>query len=331
MAMITAVTETSQIAVGRREAVDGARRAGFGEEARGRVAIVATELATNLVRHGDGGELAVERFDDSSGSGIELLALDKGRGMADVGRCLADGYSTAGGPGNGLGAVSRLADVFRIFSSPGLGTAVMARFRAPQSEGDAAGWTIGAVASTFPGEEVCGDAWSVQRSDSGARLFVADGSGHGAPAAAAARRAVEVFETHRDAPAEAVVEAVHRALAPTRGAAVALADVALAAGIVHFVGLGNIAGSLSAGGPFRKMASRNGTAGHVAPRIAGFSYPFEGPPTLILHTAGIASRGVWGAFPGLAAAHPSLIAGILYRYYRRERDDAVIVVLRAAA
>ena len=39
-----------------------------------------------------------------------------------------DGYSTAGSPGTGLGAIARLADTVRIYSRPGQGCAIMARF-----------------------------------------------------------------------------------------------------------------------------------------------------------------------------------------------------------
>ena len=56
-----------------------------------------------------------------------MLALDKGPGMADVARCLRDGYSTAGSPGNGLGAVARLSSFFDVYSNPRTGTALLAR------------------------------------------------------------------------------------------------------------------------------------------------------------------------------------------------------------
>ena len=38
--------------------------------------------------------------------------------MSDLGRCMADGYSSAGSPGTGLGAISRLADRLEIYSVP---------------------------------------------------------------------------------------------------------------------------------------------------------------------------------------------------------------------
>ena len=99
------------------------QRGDLGETSTGRVGIVATELATNLVRHGGGGELLLQPFDHGGHVEIELLAIDRGAGMADVQRCMRDGFSTGGTPGTGLGAVRRLSSVFGVYSQmPDQGT-----------------------------------------------------------------------------------------------------------------------------------------------------------------------------------------------------------------
>jgi anti-sigma regulatory factor (Ser/Thr protein kinase) len=328
--MIIPVSESSQVAEARRQAAEAARVAGFDEEDGGRVALVATELATNLVKHGKGGEIIVGKFDDADGVGIEILALDRGPGMADVQKCLRDGYSTAGSPGTGLGAVARQSDRFNLFSRPGQGTAIMARLAsketAPASRRP--GPQIGAIAAVCPGETVSGDAWAVDMRQ-GETLLIADGSGHGPIAATAARAAVEVFRVQADKPLPRLVEAIHRALAPTRGAAVAVTRIDRGARVVRFTGVGNIAGMLVIGAENRRMVSHNGTAGHVAPRIAEFTYPYAGAPMLILNSDGLTTRWDPAAYPGLTQAHPSVVAGVLYRDHRRGRDDATVVVLKA--
>ncbi len=93
----------------------------------GRVAIVATELASNLRKHAAGGVILLSAFEDSTGVGVECVALDSGPGISDVSTALRDGYSTAGGSGTGLGAVQRLSHVFDDYSRPGLGSAFLAR------------------------------------------------------------------------------------------------------------------------------------------------------------------------------------------------------------
>lgn len=324
--MITTVSDPSQVAEARRLAVEVCRQSEFPAARDGMVAIAVTELATNLIKHGGGGHLIVDRFADAAGSGIEVIALDSGRGMADVERCLRDGYSSAGSPGTGLGAVARQSDIFHIFSRPGLGTAIVARFISGPRRGD--GVALGAAVSVYPGERVCGDQWSFGEARTGPTLLVADGSGHGPDAHRAACLAVEAFQTHLQKDCVPLVERIHAALLPTRGAAVAVARVDVAAQKIRFVGVGNIAGALVVDGELRHMVSNNGIAGHTAPRIREFEYGFSGAPLLVLHSDGLSTRWGFGGYPGLVAQHPSLIAGVLLRDHRRGRDDATVVALR---
>ena len=77
--------------------------------------------------------------------------------------------------------------------------------------------------------------------------------------------------------------------------------------------------------------SHHGTAGHDVRRIQEFSYPWSRGATLVLHSDGLISHWTFDRHPGLAARHPMLVAGILYRDFRRGRDDTSVVVLREAA
>ena len=326
--MMTAIADGSQVAEARRLVGDFARLRGVPEPRRAQVAIVVTELATNLLKHGGGGEILADTFDDRDGVGLELLALDRGAGMADVERCLADGYSTAGSPGNGLGAVMRLSDQVRIYSRPGRGTAIMARF-VTQPPNRAPATQIGAAVATYPGETVCGDRWGLGYAQAGRTLLVVDGSGHGIEAARAADIAVRILHDRLDDSCERLVAQMHQALMPTRGAAIAVARIDAVAHTVRYVGVGNISGLLFSGSTARHLVSNNGTAGHVAPRIREFTYDFTGDPLVIMHSDGLSPKWDLGAYPGLATQHPSLIAGVLLRDWRRGRDDASVVALRA--
>ncbi len=326
------VQDQSQVSEARRAAVALAQRLGFDEQDAGRVAIVATELATNLIKHAGGGELLVGSYEH----GVECLALDRGPGMADLPASRRDGQSTAGSPGLGLGAIARLSQELDIYSRPRQGTAILARLRpAPLQRAraqppDEALW--GAVSIPKTGEEVCGDAWSVQPHDGALRLLVADGLGHGPHAADAANAAVRAFADHHVRAPGPCIEHIHLALRPTRGAAVAVADLDPERGSVVFAGIGNIAGILYAGtAPPRRMVSHNGTAGHVARRVQAFDYPFVARPLVILCSDGLATSWTLETYPGLSQRHPSLIAGILYRDFSRGRDDVTVLVARGAA
>lgn len=329
--MLIAISDQSQIAAARRAAATLAKDRGFDDEKAGRVALIATEMATNIFKHAADGHLILDRFADGAGSGIELLAADKGRGIADVGRALEDGYSTVGTSGTGLGAIRRQADSFDLYSRSGAGTVVMARIRGDKNEtlSDRAGITLGKVVIPYPGEVECGDSWAFGLGDGRPTVLAVDGSGHGPQAAKAANTAVTAFEKSDRVDAVRVMETIHRALAPTRGAAVALAHLDAAAGQLRFVGVGNIAAALIASdGSMKRMVSHNGTAGHVAPRIREFTYPYERNPTLVLHSDGLSAKWDASLYPGLITHHPSVIAGVLSRDYRRANDDAMVVVMR---
>ena len=327
--MVVEIAESSQVSAARRAASDLAKASGFDDTNTGRVALVATELATNLVKHAQHGEMLIDTYADSSGSGIELLALDKGVGIADLGRAFEDGMSTAGSSGTGLGAIRRQSDQLNVFSRPDLGTVVAARISGGARPRPGCTVMLGAVASPVPGERVCGDEWAFAASRQGPMVVVADGSGHGPAAAAAARAAIRTFEERAEDDCTAILAEMHRALAHTRGAAVAVARLDADARVVRFVGVGNIAGAVAApDGVVRRMVSHNGTVGHIAPRIREFSYPCPPGSLILMHSDGVSGKWDMAAYPGLAAGHPSLVAGVLFRDFRRKNDDVTVVAMR---
>ena len=89
------VTESSQIAQARRAVTAMAGRQGLNEEDVGRPALVAMEICSNLVKHGGGGELIAQPLQRGDSRGVGLIALHKGPGIADLARCLRDGFSTS--------------------------------------------------------------------------------------------------------------------------------------------------------------------------------------------------------------------------------------------
>jgi len=330
-ARVLPVTEASQAADARRTAVALARELGFDETEAGKVALVVTEAGSNLVKHGRGGELIVRPLDDPHAGGIEILALDRGPGMADVERSLEDGQSTAGSPGTGLGAIRRLSGLFDLYSAPGAGTVLLARLwrRPPPGRQNPSGLAIGAVSVARPGETACGDAWAVRLSAAGAVLLVADGLGHGLAAAEAAEMAVKTFDTTPPLEPRPMLETIHGALRSTRGAAVGVAALDVGGRVVRFAGVGNIAGViLQDGGRSRNVVSHNGTVGHQVRRVQEFQYPWPADAVVVLYSDGLSTHWSLDAYPGLVRRHPALIAGVLYRDFRRGRDDVTVVVAR---
>jgi anti-sigma regulatory factor (Ser/Thr protein kinase) len=323
-----AVQDQSQVSETRRRATEMAARQEFGDADRGRVALVATELATNILKHGRGGEVLIGAYGEGLDSGIELIALDKGPGISNLAASLADGYSTAGTAGHGLGAVVRQSHFVDIASWPGAGTAVLARLKRGQPpEGSSDSSRVGAVSVPKHGEEVCGDSWSVSTSPDETTLMVADGLGHGPDAAEAAVEAVRLFHRFNGHRAPVLLDYIHGGLRATRGAAVSVARIQPASGKVIYTGVGNVTGVLAVNGELRRMVSMPGTAGHNARKIQAFDYPFTSG-LVILHSDGIASSWTLDRYPSLAARHPTLIAAVLYRDLTRHRDDATVLVAK---
>jgi anti-sigma regulatory factor (Ser/Thr protein kinase) len=323
------VAEPPQVGAPRRRVAALAEALGLGATVAGRVALVVTETATNVVRHGGGGVLLARALARDGMPGIEILVLDRGPGIADIGEALRDGYSTGDTPGTGLGAVRRLSSVFDIHSRHGVGTAVLSRVWA-EAPGSRArpGLEIAGVSVPYPGEDVCGDAWADRTVGGCTSLIVADGLGHGPQAADAARAAVRAFLAAGAAPG-AVLARVHDALRSTRGAAVGIAEIDPGRQVVRFAGVGNIAGSVRTGGQSRHLVSHNGIAGHEVRRIDEFTCPWPAGALLVLHSDGIATHWDLGRYRGLSERDPALVAGVLYRDFARGRDDATVVVARA--
>jgi anti-sigma regulatory factor (Ser/Thr protein kinase) len=322
------VLDTSHVGEARRSAAAIGQQAGLDETAQGRLALVVSEAATNVARHGGGGELVMRRLADAR-QGVEVVAFDRGPGIPDISRAMQDGYSTRGTNGGGLGAISRLSSRFDIASAPGAGTIVLMQVwkdttHQPTIE-------IGAICIPIASEMVCGDDWQVRHDADCARVFIADGLGHGISAEEASNNAVRVFGDAATASSIEVLERVHAALRGGRGAAIAVATVDAVNGSVEFAGIGNIAGTVRDGASSKSMVSHPGTAGHNARRFGTFSYAWPVNGVIVLHSDGLSSHWNLDAFPGLARRHPSLIAAALFRDFARGRDDTTVVVCRRSA
>jgi anti-sigma regulatory factor (Ser/Thr protein kinase) len=313
----------------RRTAATLAARLGADVSAAGRVALVATELATNAVKHARGGEAVLYGTRGGGGWAVGIAAFDRGPGMRDVATCLRDGMSTAGSPGTGLGAIRRLATTFDVHTSPS-GTAVFAEMRGGVPRADP--FSAGILRIPRDGEEACGDDVAVVPTEDGRWVvLLVDGLGHGIAAAAAAEEATRLCRARPTGGPEAVLAMLHDGLRGTRGAAAAVAEVDPRRGLVRYAGIGNVEGVVHVDGTTRRMVSHHGTLGPQAGRIHGFTYPWSAGSVLILHSDGLSARSNLDDHPGLASRHPMLVAVVLYRDYARRTDDASVVVLREAA
>jgi anti-sigma regulatory factor (Ser/Thr protein kinase) len=323
---ICRIRDGTQIGSARRSARTLAQAIHLDEVLIGNVGIVATELASNMLKHAGGGDLFIQTVTDGSFKGIEFVAVDSGPGVGDITRALQDGHSTAGTPGTGLGAVRRLSSLFDLHSDHQKGTVVLSRIGSGRPSRSAMTW--GSAASNAPGESVSGDQWSLVHREDGATLMVVDALGHGVLANEAALVAVRAFEDHgTDAPGEFVNRA-HDALRGGRGAALAVARCDLARNTITYAGVGNVAGVIvRLDGRQHGLVSNNGTVGSATISVREFEYEWRAGETLVMHTDGLRTRWLLSDRPGLTMRHPSVVAAVLHRDFLRGRDDATVVVV----
>lgn len=320
------VGDASRVGEARRHAAQLAADCGLDEVEAGRLALVVTELATNLLRHAHKGRLWLAGR--PSLHEVEVISVDEGPGISNIERSMGDGFSTGGTPGTGLGAVRRLAQHFDLHSSVPQGSVIVARVRAGGQPESSEAICTGAVSHTAPGERVCGDGWAFALDGERAAMIVADGLGHGPDAAEAASVALETFaEAPFSAPGQ-MVERAHQALRRTRGAAVMVLHADAGAGTIRSSGAGNVMARLVSGVSDRTVLCQHGTAGVAIRTPDETSTPWPPHALLVVYTDGIESRWKGDILSPVLGRDPALAAALLARDHCRGRDDATVAILR---
>lgn len=320
------LSDPTHVALVRRRALHHARLAGFEEPLSASATLIASEGASNIVKHAGSGGVILGRCSAGDAIGLSLSFYDRGPGM-NLQACLPDGVSSSGTLGHGLGAIARAASSWDAFSRSVGGSVIWAEI---WKEPPAPTFDVGAVCAPYPGEPVAGDGWGVEvLDDDTCTVMVVDGLGHGALAADAARVALDVL---RDEPALApgrMLERAHTALRVTRGAAAAVGRLERSRRLFTYAAIGNIGGAIWGGSePGRSLVSQHGIVGHTTHRVREERYALAPGSSVILCSDGIKTR--WELDAELARCRATTIATVLWRDHTRGRDDATALVVRPA-
>ncbi len=314
---------------------------GFNPQACEEIAIAVSELATNQYTHAKGGQIVIEPIAGER-AGILVEALDTGPGFADLEQALADGFSSTGGLGLGLGSVNRLMDQFEVQSLPGQGARITCkRWLHPElAEKGSPRLDIGVATRPLPGTSVNGDSFVIKQWKDHALVGVIDGLGHGQLASLASTAARQFIETHPDQPLEALFRGTARACLATRGVVMALAQFDFAgpapdgehspdspAGRFLFASVGNIEVRLL--GARADFKLRRGIIGPSAPNAPVTEHRWTRESLLILHSDGLTTRWQPQDFPNLAAVSASEAAQELLNSLAKDNDDATVMVVKS--
>lgn len=121
------IRSDSDIVHARQRARSLARQLGFRSSEATLISLAISELARNMLRYAQEGEIILTPLNRREVNGIEVVARDRGPGIPDLSLAMQDGFSTSGGLGLGLPGVKRLMDEFEINSKLGHGTIVIAK------------------------------------------------------------------------------------------------------------------------------------------------------------------------------------------------------------
>jgi negative regulator of sigma-B (phosphoserine phosphatase) len=188
----------------------------------------------------------------------------------------------------------------------------------------------GVAARPLPGEHESGDHFLVKSFDEGALIAVVDGLGHGAEAAAAARRAVATVEAAARDPLPILLKRCHDALVGTRGVVMSVAAIDTFHRQVTWAGVGNVDAWLlrphAEGGKARtSLVPRGGVLGRDVPPVAPVTLAIEPGDVLVFATDGI-QEGFVEAMSLQEA--PQRAASRVMAAHGKGTDDALVLVAR---
>jgi anti-sigma regulatory factor (Ser/Thr protein kinase) len=306
-----------------------ATRMGFPEARREGIALAASEMATNLIKHA-GGRGTIQIW-QQPGPVLDLFALDFGPGIGNTRQAQRDGYSTANTLGHGLGSIERLSDHYNLYSLPEQarrqgwsGTAVLARFRLHKEE-QAGLPRLGLYSQGLADERVNGDRICLRLKHNLLRWMHLDGLGHGNAAHdTVARLPCDLFDWGD--PSQ-LLAALDRQLSGTRGAVGLAAELDIATGSLFLTGVGDMHAHQFQRGELLHFAFAPGVLGreHRLPVMTG--QKLQAGDLIITASDGI--RRNWDAhsFPGLFRQPPQLIAYLLGNIMGRLSDDHSLCVI----
>ena len=305
---------------------------GFPRKALEEIDIIATEMATNLIKHEAVNPNICYRIEECSTGpcALDLMSVDDGPGIASPDDAIADGYSShSSSMGVGLGSMKRLSDTFELRSSAD-GTVIRVRkYAADHTDPFESTLRISVLTRPHPLEHVCGDGYFIKRFHGGACIAVIDGLGHGIHAREASACAETYLETNfsRTQPLDRLMRGLGEALRHTRGAVAGICVIDEENGELQYAGVGDVTMHILPKEDHCPVWNVPGVLGMQQARIITHRHRWnDGYHTLIMHSDGISSRMNEDDMP--MHDSPVNLAHFIMNEYRRGEDDATVMVVK---
>ncbi|UFS69755.1 SpoIIE family protein phosphatase [Geomonas sp. RF6] len=295
---------------------------GFAESEAEEAAIIATELARNLIKHRTlNGEIILRSIRDGVKEGMEIVSRDTGPGIEDLDRAMH--RSSVGTLGIGLSGVKRLSDDFDIASGRGGGTVVTAVKWLKDPVLRSLHFSV--MSRPMPGEDVNGDSWFIKHMSHSVTFGVIDALGHGHDAYLTSLAALEAVEENYREPLELLIKRCHDRLRGTRGAAMSVCHVDYLQKRMRHVGIGNVETRIFCSDRNIRPFCFNGTLGMRMESFRVIDYPYHEGELIVMY-----SDGITGRFENdtgrICLLSPQEIANWIFQNFIREHDDATILV-----
>lgn len=327
------IEDRSYVAFIKREIHMKAIAAKFSETDTGKIDIIVSELASNLIKHADEGELFY-RVHTQAGNPptFEIMCIDKGPGIDDMGKAMRDGMSTTSTLGQGLGALDRLSTFFNIMSIRSWGTVVYSRVGPDVQQRERDGVVdvdVKALLIPKAHEDVCGDGYEVVNNKSITKILFGDGLGHGKHAKEAIDAAREFIRGCDETEPVDILRGIHENVRRTRGLVATVAVLDKVSCRWSICGIGNISVRLYSGIEYRNYMSYNGTVGLNIPKTMNATViPAERHQNLIMTSDGILTRWDLAKYPSVFKYDQLVVAGALHKDFSRGNDDSSILIAK---
>jgi anti-sigma regulatory factor (Ser/Thr protein kinase) len=305
---------------------------GFDGQESEEIALVVSELASNLVKYADRGLLKFKMIKNNANVGIQIESIDEGPGIENMEIAIADGFSKTNSLGYGLGTVNRLMDEFDITSNydSGNGTYIICKSwkKVVSHITEPCPFEFGVATRPYPGMRINGDAFIIKKWNESALVGVIDGLGHGQYANRATTKARQYIEDHFALPLSEIFRGVARNCYATRGVVMALVRFDWKYEKMTFANVGNIEARVFNSPEPINFIVRRGIIGVNAPNPMVSEYQWFPKNIMILHSDGLKTHWKWSDFSYLYNKSATNIAQELLRTLARDTDDATVVVVK---